>query len=213
MAQQRLFDPGPEDERPLLNEVQFDPGPSMRRGIIAGQQVLNFDHPGYPLEEGGRAERMYRNPGALAPEMSPATLYVHEDSDPHYTYDMWKVGGQRRSDPFGEDVTERWETTPLTTIHPEDELRSGQPHVARWQVNELREIPEQDYFENPWIAEIEGDYGPKRYLLEGHHRATGARMSGSGEFQAHVIKGRNWSDFFHQFDRDRHGDPDEDYSD
>ena len=180
----------------------FDPGPDSKRGEIGvGQRILNVDEPGKPLEVGA---------GGLIP--------VDQFNDPAWDNSAWRYGGAKRmmaeDDPtgptseMGEEarrVTSAWESAPVETIGPDVQLRTNQttptgmpgrpamePQVNASQVEELRgsEIFEDpDGSErHPWVAEVEG----KRYLLEGHHRATAARTRGTGEMQAHVIRGGNW---------------------
>lgn len=51
--------------------------------------------------------------------------------------------------------------------------------------------------QRPWIAQI----GDRRYLLEGHHRTIAARNRGTGEFDAHVIRGDSLEAVRDQLDR------------
>lgn len=181
----------------------YDPGPDTKRGSIGeGQRMLNFDEPDYPLET---------STAGLVP--------VDEGVDPAWDRTAWRYGGANRqivgddvplsepTSPEGEDarrVVRAWESAPLQTIGPDVEIRTGQgtapagpldPQVDLDSLDRVDELRHAEVFENedgtpqnPWIAEVEG----KRYLLEGHHRATAARTRGTGEFDAHVIRGGNW---------------------
>lgn len=192
------------------------PGSDYHRGNIPGQGVLNFDAPEYRLE--------YANPDRG--DDAAAIIEVSAETDPDFRLRMFNVGGALRyraevedADLLDEDldiepgITAAWKKAPVETFGPNAEIRSGQPNVDSEKVDYLRHTPYEDYHDTPWIARVAG----KNYMLEGHHRATAARRSRTGEFDAHVIEADSAEDLVKKVGRRgasakasahrRHGEP------